>query len=285
LLVRVHDEQYAVPLGSVNAGERISVREIKLLLGTHNPKYPFNGEEYDFIPLTSLLDKPLSLPGNLKQQLPLLLFRSGDMRVALLVDNIISNREIVIKSVGRQLSSINAINGATILGDGQVVFILDIPTLIETSKGVHIDDTDAINLERELADIQNSPVTAMVVDDSITMRKASGNLLKRLGFEVMTARDGIDALSQLHEHKPDIILLDVEMPRMDGFEFASIVRNDSNFRYLPIIMITSRTGQKHRDRAMEIGVNAYLGKPYQEEELIAEMQKLLGHDRFPEQQS
>jgi chemosensory pili system protein ChpA (sensor histidine kinase/response regulator) len=207
------------------------------------------------------------------------------MRVALLVDNIISNREIVIKTVGRQLGTISAINGATILGDGQVVFILDIPTLIETSKGVHIDDTDAINLERELADIQNSPVTAMVVDDSITMRKASGNLLKRLGFEVMTARDGIDALSQLHEHKPDIILLDVEMPRMDGFEFASIVRNDSNFRYLPIIMITSRTGQKHRDRAMEIGVNAYLGKPYQEEELIAEMQKLLGHDRFPEQQS
>jgi chemosensory pili system protein ChpA (sensor histidine kinase/response regulator) len=285
LLVRVHDEQYAVPLGSVNAGERISVREIKLLLGTHNPKYLFNGEEYDFVALTSLLDKPLSLPDNLKQQLPLLLFRSGEMRVALLVDNIISNREIVIKSVGRQLSSISAINGATILGDGQVVFILDIPTLIETGKGIHIDDTDTINLEPALSNIQDTPVTAMVVDDSITMRKASSNLLKRLGFEVMTARDGIDALSQLHEKKPDIILLDVEMPRMDGFEFASIVRNDSSLPNLPIIMITSRTGQKHRDRAMDIGVNAYLGKPYQEEELIAEMQKLLGHEHFPEQQA
>lgn len=285
LLVRVHDEQYAVPLGSVNAGERISVREIKLLLGTHHPRYQFNGEEYDFIPLTSLLDKPLSLPGNLKQQLPLLLFRSGDMRVALLVDNIISNREIVIKSVGRQLSSIAAINGATILGDGQVVFILDIPTLIQASKGLQLDNSSIFADEQDMASVQDSPATAMVVDDSITMRKASGNLLKRLGFEVMTARDGIDALSQLHEHKPDIILLDVEMPRMDGFEFASIVRNDDEFQSLPIIMITSRTGQKHRDRALEIGVNAYLGKPYQEEELIAEMQKLLGHDRFPEQQS
>jgi|GEM_PF-561657 len=285
LLVRVQDEQYAVPLGSVNAGERISVRDIKLLLGTHNPQYKFNGEDYNFLPLGALLGKPLNLPVNLKQQLPMLLFRSGDMRIALLVDNIISNREIVIKTVGRQLGTISAINGATILGDGQVVFILDIPTLIETSKDVHLDNNDAVNLERELSQIQDSPVTAMVVDDSITMRKASGNLLKRLGFEVMTARDGIDALSQLHEHKPDIILLDVEMPRMDGFEFASIVRNDADFRHLPIIMITSRTGQKHRDRALEIGVNSYLGKPYQEEELVTEMQKLLGRARFPEQRA
>jgi chemosensory pili system protein ChpA (sensor histidine kinase/response regulator) len=107
------------------------------------------------------------------------------------------------------------------------------------------------------------------------MRKASGNLLKRLGFEVMTARDGVDALSQLQEQKPDVILLDVEMPRMDGFEFASIVRNDAQLRHLPIIMITSRTGQKHRDRAREIGVNEYLGKPYQEDELTVILEKLL----------
>ncbi|MEC9314240.1 MAG: response regulator, partial [Pseudomonadota bacterium] len=140
-----------------------------------------------------------------------------------------------------------------------------------------------INLERELAHIQEQAPVAMVVDDSITMRKASGNLLKRLGFEVLTARDGVDALSQLHEQKPDIILLDVEMPRMDGFEFASIVRNDAQFRHLPIIMITSRTGQKHRERALEIGVNAYLGKPYQEDELVSQMQKLLGQQRFPGQ--
>lgn len=283
LLVKVQDEQYAVPLGSINAGERISVRDIKLMLDTHNPQYQFNGEQFDFMPLASLLDKPLTLPANLKQQLPLLLFRSGDIRVALLVDNILSNREVVIKSVGRQLASISAINGATILGDGRVVFILDIPTLVESHRDIRLDANDAINLERELNQIQERPATAMVVDDSITMRKASGNLLKRLGFEVMTARDGVDALSQLHEQKPDIILLDVEMPRMDGFEFASIVRNDSDFRHLPIIMITSRTGQKHRERALEIGVNAYLGKPYQEQELLKEMQKLLGQTSFPQQ--
>ncbi|MCX4192655.1 Hpt domain-containing protein [Methylophaga sp. OBS1] len=281
LLVKVQDEQYAVPLGSVNAGERISVRDIKLMLGTHDPKYSFQGEQYDFIPLASLLDKPLSLPANLKHQLPLLLFRSGEIRVALLVDSILSNREIVIKSVGRQLGTISALNGATILGDGRVVFILDIPALIENARELHLDNNDAVNLERELAQIQEQAPMAMVVDDSITMRKATGNLLKRLGFEVLTARDGVDALSQLHEQKPDIILLDVEMPRMDGFEFASIVRNDAQFRHLPIIMITSRTGQKHRERALQIGVNAYLGKPYQEEELVSQMQTLLGQQRFP----
>jgi chemosensory pili system protein ChpA (sensor histidine kinase/response regulator) len=284
LLVKVQDEQYAIPLGSVNAGERISVRDIKLMLGTPKPQYQFNGEQYDFMPLTSLLDKPITLPDNLKHRMPLLLFRSGDIRIALLVDAIISNREIVIKSVGQQLGHITAISGATILGDGRVVFILDIPTLIETSGGqLHLDNNDAVNLERELEQLQERPPIAMVVDDSITMRKASGNLLKRLGFEVMTARDGVDALSQLHTQKPDIILLDVEMPRMDGFEFASIVRNDPDFRHLPIIMITSRTGGKHRERATSIGVNAYLGKPYQEDDLVENMKRLLGSSFFQEQ--
>jgi len=282
LLIRVQDEQYALPLNTITAGERISVRDIKLMLGTHKPHYDFQGEKYRFMPLSSLLDKPLSLSDNLKHQMPLLLFRSGDLRIALLVDDIVSNREIVIKSVGTQLGHITAINGATILGDGRVVFILDIPTLMDSSQNISLDTDDAINLERELEQLQDRLPTAMVVDDSITMRKATGNLLRRIGFEVMTARDGVDALSQLHEQKPDIILLDVEMPRMDGFEFASIVRNDQEFRHLPIIMITSRTGNKHRERALEIGVNAYLGKPYQEEELIWQMQKLLGKVSFQE---
>ena len=283
LLVRVQDEQYAVPLGSVNAGERISVHDIKRLLDSNQPHYEFNGEHYDFRSLSSLLDKPLTLPDNPKQQLPLLLFRSGDMRIALLVDAIVSNREIVLKSIGQQLRHITAINGATILGDGRVVFILDIPTLIETSQSGQLDSNHAANLGREHEKIQARSPVAMVVDDSITMRKASGNLLKRLGFEVLTARDGVDALSQLHEQTPDIILLDVEMPRMDGFEFASIVRNDSGFHHLPIIMITSRTGTKHRDRAMGIGVNAYLGKPYQENELVETMKRLLGNNMFQQQ--
>ncbi|MCL4139152.1 UNVERIFIED_CONTAM: hypothetical protein GTU68_021839 [Idotea baltica] len=121
----------------------------------------------------------------------------------------------------------------------------------------------------------------MVVDDSVTMRKASGNLLKRHGFDVLTARDGVDAVAVLNEKIPDVILLDVEMPRMDGFEFATLVRNDEKFSHIPIIMITSRTGDKHQNRAREIGVNAYLGKPYQEGELVDVLQNLLG-SKYPD---
>jgi chemosensory pili system protein ChpA (sensor histidine kinase/response regulator) len=282
LLVGSHDQQYAIPLATVHAGERIAVEDIKTLLAQDSqPRYEFNGAYYPFIPLAKLLNQPLNLPDDPKVQLPLLLFRSGDIHIALLVDSINSNREIVLKSVGAQLGNIAAINGATILGDGQVVFILDIPTLVDTTNLSESSEIPEISSSAlELDEIQDRTPVAMVVDDSITMRKASGNLLKRHGFDVITARDGIDAVAQLNEQIPDIILLDVEMPRMDGFEFATLVRNNDQYNELPIIMITSRTGDKHRDRAMNIGVNAYLGKPYQETDLVETMQDLLG-DNYP----
>jgi chemosensory pili system protein ChpA (sensor histidine kinase/response regulator) len=100
------------------------------------------------------------------------------------------------------------------------------------------------------------------------MRKVTGRLLERHGMSVLTAKDGVDAMALLEQHRPDVLLLDIEMPRMDGFEVATRVRGDERFKTLPIIMITSRTGQKHRERAMAIGVNDYLGKPYQESALL-----------------
>ena len=115
----------------------------------------------------------------------------------------------------------------------------------------------------------------MVVDDSVTVRKVTTRLLERAGMNALTAKDGVDALAQLQEHRPDIILLDVEMPRMDGFEVATLVRHDERLKDLPIIMITSRTGEKHRQRAMSIGVNEYLGKPYQESLLLETINRLV----------
>lgn len=281
LLVSSHDQQYAIPLAAISGGERITVNAIKALLEQDKAHYEFNGEQYRFIALANLLDRALKLPDEPTLQLPLLLFKYGDIQVAILVDSINSNREIVLKSVGEQLGQITAINGATILGDGQVVFILDIPTLIDSVKftSPH-EESEASELALNIEEFTNRTPLALVVDDSITMRKASTNMLKRHGFDVTTARDGVDAVSQLNEQIPDIILLDVEMPRMDGFEFATLVRNDSDLKDLPIIMITSRTGDKHRDRAMNIGVNAYMGKPYQETEIVETLQKLLG-DKYP----
>jgi chemosensory pili system protein ChpA (sensor histidine kinase/response regulator) len=118
----------------------------------------------------------------------------------------------------------------------------------------------------------------MVVDDSITVRKVTSRLLERNGFRVLTARDGVDALGQLRENVPDIMLLDIEMPRMDGFELATHMRNDERLKHVPIIMITSRSGDKHRQHAKQIGVNAYLGKPYQESELLDSIQSLIDSD-------
>ncbi|MDT8371336.1 MAG: Hpt domain-containing protein [Gammaproteobacteria bacterium] len=283
LLVSSHDQQYAIPLAAVHAGERITVANVKTLLAQEGePRYEFNGAYYQFIALAQLLDQPFNLADDANKQLPLLLFRYSDKHIALLVDAINSNREIVLKSVGPQLGQIDAITGATIMGDGQVAFVLDIPTLIEKSTILdHGNDAkrkNAFNIEPKQAE-KRTPI-AMVVDDSITMRKATGNLLKRHGFDVITARDGIDAVALINEQIPDIILLDVEMPRMDGFEFASVVRNNPETKSLPIIMITSRTGDKHRERASTIGVNAYLGKPYQENELVQTLQDLLG-DLYP----
>jgi len=278
LMVSCNDKPYAIPMSSVHAGTRASVTEIQSLLASEGEtRFEFHGEYYRLFSLAQLLDLPLTLPDDPKVQLPILLFQYEDNHIALLVDAVNNNREIVLKSVGEQLSCIDSINGATILGDGQVVFILDIPTLVKTAEPGSADVTNLDLLNRIPADtkIQTTPL-AMIVDDSITVRKVSGNLLKRHGFEVITARDGIDAIAQLNEHTPDIILLDVEMPRMDGFEFATLVRNIKQYRHLPIIIITSRTGDKHRTRALNIGVNAYLGKPYQELELVETMQKLLG---------
>ncbi|RYE27744.1 MAG: response regulator, partial [Sphingobacteriales bacterium] len=115
----------------------------------------------------------------------------------------------------------------------------------------------------------------MIVDDSVTVRKVTSRLLERQGYDVVTAKDGVDAIEQLETIKPDLMLLDIEMPRMDGFEVANLVRHHEIHRDLPIIMITSRTGEKHRERAFSLGVNQYMGKPFQEETLLENIDSLL----------
>jgi chemosensory pili system protein ChpA (sensor histidine kinase/response regulator) len=127
----------------------------------------------------------------------------------------------------------------------------------------------------ENIDIRPKKTLALVVDDSITMRKVTTRVLESHDFEVITARDGIDATEQMQERIPDVLLLDIEMPRMDGYEVAEFVRADARLRHIPIVMITSRAGEKHRSRGKKAGANAYLSKPYKESELIEEVSRLL----------
>ena len=207
------------------------------------------------------------------RQIPVLLLKSGVQRAAIRVDEIIGNREVVVKTIGPQLARLAGIAGATVLGNGQVVLILNPVQLVHREAPAMQEQAPAPTarvVEPALVvDSKSGAPLVMVVDDSLTVRKITSRMLTREGYEVATAKDGVDALQQLQDMKPDCILLDVEMPRMDGFEFARNVRVDEATRGIPIIMITSRTADKHRNHALEIGVNEYMGKPYQEEQLLA----------------
>jgi chemosensory pili system protein ChpA (sensor histidine kinase/response regulator) len=202
-----------------------------------------------------------------------LLVQTGEQPVALQVDSLLGSREIVVKSVGPQLSTVAGLSGATILGDGSVVIILDIHSMIRGAAAQEVsDEVQATAVEAREDD---RPMQVMVIDDSVTVRKVTSRLLERNGMEVILAKDGVDAVTQLQDVKPDVMLLDIEMPRMDGFEVATVVRNDERLKEVPIIMITSRTGEKHKQRAMDIGVNRYMGKPFQENELLGTITELM----------
>jgi len=188
--------------------------------------------------------------------------------VAVQVDRLLGSREIVVKTLGPQFSMVDGLSGATVLGDGSVVVILDLHAMIraDISRAHRQLMLEDIAHERDVQRV----LRVMVVDDSVTVRKVTSRLLERLGVEVSTAKDGVDAVAKLNEAEllPDVMLLDIEMPRMDGFEVASRVRHTGRLQHIPIIMITSRTGEKHRERALSLGVNKYMGKPYQESELL-----------------
>jgi chemosensory pili system protein ChpA (sensor histidine kinase/response regulator) len=179
----------------------------------------------------------------------------------------------VVKPVGPQVNSVPGIFGATIMGDGRVVVILDVAPLVRRQGAIVRDATPA--QPAAPAPVARSVPVVMVVDDSITMRKVTGRVLERHEYEVSTAKDGVDALEKLHERVPDLMLLDIEMPRMDGYELATHMKADPRLRDVPIIMITSRSGDKHRQRAFDIGVDRYLGKPYQEAELLLQIAEVL----------
>ncbi|HXF80834.1 MAG TPA: response regulator, partial [Usitatibacter sp.] len=206
------------------------------------------------------------------RQIPVLLLKSGVQRAAIRVDEIVGNREVVVKTIGPQLARLAGIAGATVLGNGQVVLILNPVQLVHrdtTAMAAPVEPAPRAAEPALVVDSKSGAPLVMVVDDSLTVRKITSRMLAREGYEVVTAKDGVDALQQLQDVKPDCILLDVEMPRMDGFELARNLRADAGTRAIPIIMITSRTADKHRNHALEIGVNEYMGKPYQEEQLLA----------------
>jgi len=272
LLVSASDDVFAVPLASIEGVVRITGHELQRFYDSGNTHYEFNGVEYELKHLGNLLTGNQPNYTNHLQLFPVLLVKVGEKHFALHVEDLIGRREIVVKPVGLQIGSVHGIAGATILADGRVVLILEMSALV-VADSLFKPHAPVVEPGEQVVDEHKK--TIMVVDDSITIRKITERMLKRYGIDVVLAKDGVDATNQLQESIPDLMLLDIEMPKMDGFEVASYVRNDERLKDIPIIMITSRTGAKHKEKAMEIGVDEYLGKPFQEEELVKDINSIL----------
>jgi chemosensory pili system protein ChpA (sensor histidine kinase/response regulator) len=272
LIVRTGDELYALPLPTVESVVRLPRADVQRHLAEEVPGFEYGGQRYRFQYLGSFIGGiAAQLPEN-DLPVPIVLIRAGDSSTALVTDELVGSREIVVKNVGPQVSGIRGIAGATILGDGRIVIILDMGSLVR-------GDWRSRPVAEGVRERSDRRTFALVVDDSITVRRVTQRLLERNGMRVMTAKDGVDALSLLEEHLPDVILLDIEMPRMDGYEVAAHVRGDERLKHIPIVMITSRVGEKHRARAIELGVDDYLGKPYQENQLLDAIEPLVSRRR------
>ena len=268
LIVRVAEEVYALPLATVEGVVRLPRNIVARHLGKDSPLFEYGGQKYRFQQLGSFVGLGATRLPETDVSMAVVLIRAGEHSTALVTDELVGSREIVVKSLGPQISGIRGIAGATILGDGRIVIILDMGSLVRSEWRARPADTAVL-------DQRDRRTFALVVDDSITVRRVTQRLLERNGMRVLTAKDGVDAVSLLQENLPDIILLDIEMPRMDGYEVAAHVRNDPRLKNIPIVMITSRVSEKHRARAIELGVDDYLGKPYQESQLLDAIEPLV----------
>ena len=272
LIVRVAEEVYALPLATVEGVVRLPRNIVARHLGKDSPLFEYGGQKYRFQHLGSFVGLGATRLPETDVSMSVVLIRAGEHSTALVTDELVGSREIVVKSLGPQISGIRGIAGATILGDGRIVVIMDMGSLVRS-------EWRARPAESTMLEPRDRRTFALVVDDSITVRRVTQRLLERNGMRVLTAKDGVDAVSLLQENLPDIILLDIEMPRMDGYEVAAHVRGDPRLKNIPIVMITSRVSEKHRARAIELGVDDYLGKPYQENQLLDAIEPLVNRRR------
>ncbi len=272
LVVRAADKHYVIPLVQIERVEQVSPNELHDYYQSDRHTFDIQGQAYRLRYLNEILTgNAINDLASSNNTLPVIIIKNQTgQNLALQVDEIIGSRlEVVVKPLGKQLSHLAGVSAATIMGDGSVVLILDLMALVRNAP------------VRQITTVTHKPVVdtrkkILVIDDSVTVRKVTSRFLEREGFDAHVAKDGVDALEILQEFTPDLMLLDIEMPRMDGFEVATQVRNTARLVETPIIMITSRTGDKHRERAMEIGVNDYLGKPFQESILLEKINELIG---------
>ena len=238
--------------------------------------YTLNGEVFDTFDIETLLHQPRDQRNSDRNERSVLIVHDETGRqYAVTVEKIIANQDLIVKQLGTYIPDIIGIEGATILGDGSVAPVLDIPGLIRTAATQEISPLIEQRLAEAEAEKIKENLVALVVDDSLSARRSLAEFVKDIGYDVRMARDGIEALEVIDQKKPDIILVDLEMPRMNGLEMTSHIRSKSATKDIPIIMITSRSTEKHREMAENAGVNNYLTKPFSEDELLESIQNLL----------
>ncbi|MBN9410891.1 MAG: Hpt domain-containing protein [Burkholderiales bacterium] len=281
VMLRVGDKTFGVPSNLVELVRRASSRDLEQAY--NGGTYAFSGEDVRFFwggALLQVSGRSAEPQGRTAQ---VVVLRSAAQRVALHVDEVLGNQEVVVKNLGPQLARLPGLAGMTVLSTGAVVLIYNPVALAavygESARALSADQAQPEVLEQLAAQgaggaadaAPSAPVVplVLVVDDSITVRRVTQRLLQREGYRVALAADGLQALERLQQERPVVVLSDIEMPRMDGFDLARNIRADASLSQLPIIMITSRIAEKHREHAVQLGVNHYLGKPYSEEELLS----------------
>ncbi len=273
LLLHAGNETFAMPMQSIVQIIRLERHEIDLL--GPSPMIRLGEETLPFVYLAERL--------GLRQQtdktsatMPVLVLEAGDHKVAIAVDKILPGRDIVVKTLGTHLRKVRGLIGATLMGDGSVVPILDAVDLVSPTT----PPMSAVPAPHQFVRRDETP-TIMIVDDSVSVRRVMSNLLKNAGWSVLEAKDGLDAIEKLQaaDCSPDLVLLDIEMPRMDGYELLTSLRSRAKHRDTPVVMVTSRAGDKHRDKALRLGATDYVVKPYQDHELLALIRRLLAARR------
>ncbi|WP_296748903.1 Hpt domain-containing protein [Thiobacillus sp.] len=276
VMIQAARHDYALPAPLVRQVLELKPHELEQAMAAGEVKW--RGARYPFSYLPHLLGDTEAVH-EVQRYNPVVLLASGSSQAAVLIDAIEGTREIVVKNIGPQMARITGVAGATVRGDGRVILILNPVPLALRWAGLPRPAVErTAPAEAVEANAASQAPLVLVVDDSLTVRKITTRLLGREGFRVDSAKDGVDALERMHDQLPDVVLLDVEMPRMDGFELARVMRSDARMKSVPIIMITSRTADKHRKHALEIGVNVYLGKPYQEQQLLESIAEQLGRE-------
>jgi chemosensory pili system protein ChpA (sensor histidine kinase/response regulator) len=270
VILRAGTRSIAVPSNLIELVQRTPAERVEQAY--QDGQYPYAGQTLPFYWLGALLDQPgrsLEMSG---RTLPVVIVRSAQQRVALHVDDVLGNHEVVVKHLGAQLSRVPGLAGMTLLASGAVALIYNPVALAAVYGGVALQRMQAAAGkgpdDAEPAEPVKPPPLVLVVDDSLTVRRITKRLLEREGYRVALAKDGLEALDQLAGERPVVVLSDIEMPRMDGFDLLRNIRSDARLAGLPVVMITSRIASKHRDLALELGAAHYLGKPYSEDELL-----------------